>query len=472
MEHHSAILGVIFGLLVLLSCCTAPSQPSGTAPQEAGGKLKANPAQLPSWISGEYGYAGLYEMVSGGSYDYRCALSPDSSLPFGLSLDGYCSIVGTITLAPGTTKSISPPFTVVVTDTSEPPQSVSLTLSVTTVLEAPKLRPLSYSGCKVDEQCSRLLAEAEGGTPPYTFSSGSFGSGAPPMGMMIDANGYLTGTPSQEGEYYVSLCVSDLTGASSCEQFPFEVVPKDEEPQEISTPQIPGITEPDVMETTLTVIPPKNGKIVTSDGKIDCGQLCTVKLKSGEMAFLDVKLDDDSWFGNWTGDCDREYGEPTYDYPSNCLVESDGKNKTVSAITYPNPRVKIATATCTFVERDPRYSSEVRYRVVLTGTAEAKTPGATLMAIGGHGSPLSGASWMPQIQCDGGWEVPFEYNLYECTKGESGKNITNWMLVDDQVYFTDQYVSSHVATAFIRENGRDGLPMVTDMYNVNCPQPT
>ena len=79
------------------------------------------------------------------------------------------------------------------------------------------LIPLA-GGCCPDEPCSTQIATATGGTPPYTFTSSSLAAGsAPPMGMLIDVNGYLTGTaPSRVGTYPLGVCVKDLAGQTNC----------------------------------------------------------------------------------------------------------------------------------------------------------------------------------------------------------------------------------------------------------------
>jgi hypothetical protein len=77
------------------------------------------------------------------------------------------------------------------------------------------LIPLT-GGCCPDEPCSTQIATAAGGTPPYTFTSGSLAA-APPMGMIIDMNGYLTGTaPSEMKTYRFSVCVKDMAGLGRC----------------------------------------------------------------------------------------------------------------------------------------------------------------------------------------------------------------------------------------------------------------
>jgi len=71
-------------------------------------------------------------------------------------------------------------------------------------------------GCCPDEPCTTQIATAYGGTPPYNFTSGSLAA-APPMGMIIDMNGYLTGTaPSAIDTYRFGVCVRDLAGLTRC----------------------------------------------------------------------------------------------------------------------------------------------------------------------------------------------------------------------------------------------------------------
>lgn len=57
---------------------------------------------------------------------------------------------------------------------------------------------------------------ASGGTAPYHYQSDSFATGAPPIGMLVDLNGKLTGTPRVAGTYTFGVCAVDLGGSSSC----------------------------------------------------------------------------------------------------------------------------------------------------------------------------------------------------------------------------------------------------------------
>lgn len=77
------------------------------------------------------------------------------------------------------------------------------------------LIPLA-GGCCPNEPCTTQIATATGGTPPYTFTSGSLAD-APPIGMIIDINGYLTGTaPPEMKTFSFGVCVKDLAGLSKC----------------------------------------------------------------------------------------------------------------------------------------------------------------------------------------------------------------------------------------------------------------
>ncbi len=75
---------------------------------------------------------------------------------------------------------------------------------------------VSDGQCTVGEHCSVVVAEASGGHEPYTFQSDSFATGAPPMGMIVNMDGTLTGTPSIEGTYDFGVCVKDATSVSKC----------------------------------------------------------------------------------------------------------------------------------------------------------------------------------------------------------------------------------------------------------------
>ncbi len=94
-------------------------------------------AVLPAAISGKAYAAGV--TATGGTPPYTCALKAGSTLPAGYSLvPNTCQITGTgALLGGGTTKTISAPFTITLTDSAISKVSVDLTLYLTTVLPAP-----------------------------------------------------------------------------------------------------------------------------------------------------------------------------------------------------------------------------------------------------------------------------------------------------------------------------------------------
>ena len=66
--------------------------------------------------------------------------------------------------------------------------------------------------------------EAKGGTPPYTWE---FTSGIMPPGITINADGTITGTPTQSG-YYTYMCITctDSVGKSETKKFKLLVSPR------------------------------------------------------------------------------------------------------------------------------------------------------------------------------------------------------------------------------------------------------
>ncbi|MCX6777570.1 MAG: hypothetical protein NT157_01665 [Candidatus Micrarchaeota archaeon] len=204
------LVSLLAAILLLSGCASNP----GT-PEKAGGNLTITPNTLPKWISGRAGSADLAPMVSKGTPPYSCSLTAGSVLPNGLVLDSNCTISGTHTLAPGTPEELSPPFTVRVSDSSQPQLFAEVKLAIITVVEKPELIPVD-GACTAGQYCRTQVARAQGGTPEYVFSSGSFADGAPPMGMSVGTDGFLVGTPKDEGTFTFSVCVADSVRASDC----------------------------------------------------------------------------------------------------------------------------------------------------------------------------------------------------------------------------------------------------------------
>jgi hypothetical protein len=54
-----------------------------------------------------------------------------------------------------------------------------------------------------------VLKTVAGGKGVYHYQSGTFATGTPPVGMILNNNGTLTGTPQKAGKYSFQLCASD-----------------------------------------------------------------------------------------------------------------------------------------------------------------------------------------------------------------------------------------------------------------------
>lgn len=64
-----------------------------------------------------------------------------------------------------------------------------------------------------------------GSSAPYSFYLGS-GVGFPPMGLKLDINGVLKGTPTGTGDSKFQVCVKDVGGRSACRTYVMSVGPK------------------------------------------------------------------------------------------------------------------------------------------------------------------------------------------------------------------------------------------------------
>ena len=73
---------------------------------------------------------------------------------------------------------------------------------------------------------STVVQSISGGTAPYRYATGSLTAGTPPLGMIVNPSGNLTGTPSVPGQYDFTVCAADSEGEmSSCEPTSITVVP-------------------------------------------------------------------------------------------------------------------------------------------------------------------------------------------------------------------------------------------------------
>ncbi len=63
-----------------------------------------------------------------------------------------------------------------------------------------------------------VLKTITGGNGTYHYQAGTFATGTPPIGMILNNNGTLTGTPQKAGKYSFQLCAADVHGnlAATC----------------------------------------------------------------------------------------------------------------------------------------------------------------------------------------------------------------------------------------------------------------
>lgn len=156
----------------------------------AGGSFYITAAALPAWKEGQSGSAIL--TANGGTPPHIWTVTVGSALPYWLSLvhqDNNVVLTGTAPeLSPGTTRSISPPFSVTCTDSAGHAQAISWT--VTIVKAGPTITPRSItvtSGTRFEE----TIATASGGvSPTYIFVCPA----RCPLGTIVDLNGVISGT--------------------------------------------------------------------------------------------------------------------------------------------------------------------------------------------------------------------------------------------------------------------------------------
>lgn len=208
-------LFIVIAVMTLLTGCgepTGPRQPGITIPT----------TELPEWETGKHGSFTLNAV--GGTPPYTWAVTT-GNLPAGLNIAPNGVISGIHVLAAGTSKSISPPFTITVTDAAGAAKTIRLTITVT---EAPPKIEILTAVCTAGLPCNAQIANARGGTPPYTFQQDTFRQGTLPFGVVIGVDGRLTGSANRPGAYAFGVCVKDTAALSDCAQATLEI----EEPKE------------------------------------------------------------------------------------------------------------------------------------------------------------------------------------------------------------------------------------------------
>jgi hypothetical protein len=296
-----------------------------------------------AWVAGQ---PGSFQLTSnGGTSPYIWTVKKGSFIPneFALSEGGVLS--GTAPLLPsGTTARITPPFTVVVTDSTGAARE--LELRITIVNPAPIIATLQ-GVCVENADCNVRIATANGGTPPYYFRLGSFRDGAPPFGIGVGLDGSVTGKSKRAGTYTFEVCVVDLVGGSSCNPATLTVTPENAAPA--ARPEPPAANRTPVADGlySLTIIFAGTGTggvaLVTEEGGVDNPKTCSspspcvLKYKKGERVGLGEKTDEGSLFSGWSGACPEE---------ARCAVTMDS-DKQVTVTFEKEPEVEVTYHTLT-----------------------------------------------------------------------------------------------------------------------------
>ncbi|MBN1923149.1 MAG: hypothetical protein JW791_00090 [Nanoarchaeota archaeon] len=361
---------------------------------------------IPSWESGFENYFDVSTIVSGGSGYYNCVLGEGSELPNGVTIGGYngCEVSGTITLNPGTSKLITPPFNVVVID--EFGNELTFPVSLTITSEAPLVYG-NYFECVVGQSCSERLVEASGGTTPYTYRLGSLTYGAMPPGTSVGVDGYLTGTPTTEGEYSFEVCVIDVENIISCGYPSINVVGEESELGKNPLYSSGEISSGEEFSVTLNSAGSSTGLLYINDYESvgDCDEFngCFMKDFEGSSVSLHAVFDDNTYFVEWRGvTCEEEWTDNFNDNDSVCYFTLT-KDVTATAVLNKRPTVHVNSVSCTFDHYDSRYP-DIKiwgyYTFSVSGTASAGSTGSVLsfgLEAGDSNIVLNCGSWTQSV---------------------------------------------------------------------------
>ena len=193
-----------FALLLLFGCANVNPAPNNTT------------ASLnPQFYEGQK--ASSQMLLPDGTKPVACAFV-FGTIPKGFAFDN-CTLEGTAPLlASGSTESILPETFTISMNSSEG-KTTTAQVQITITANPIQITFTVPGRCRVNASCDiNLIARVSGGTPPYHFQSDTFRNGAPPMGMIVDVNGHLVGTPSRAGEYSFGVCAVDSVSRSQCDQ--------------------------------------------------------------------------------------------------------------------------------------------------------------------------------------------------------------------------------------------------------------
>ena len=251
------LIPFILVVFLFISACQPVAPKAKKESVQSNAPLQINTKELPVWQAP--GSATYKLDVAGGVPPYSFSIA--GSLPEGFNIGPDGTIGGLARLPEGTSKSDSPPFTVIVKDSAGNEAQASFTISL---VEKNTVQIITTpAACTVNQDCDESIATATGGTPPYSFQSDTFMEGAPPFGTIVDVNGHLTGKPSREGVSTIGVCVKDTIGNQRCGKAVITIQPQ-VEPQVTITSKNCKLLDDDTYSLDLegTVTAPVGSRIM------------------------------------------------------------------------------------------------------------------------------------------------------------------------------------------------------------------
>ena len=150
--------------------------------------------------------------VSGGRPSYTYTIAKEGA-PDGLTID----LSGTLTGTP----TESGTFAVIAVVRDAASQSVSDTLDIT-IRPALSISPIGYKTVEMDSMITPIHLSASGGWESYTYSI----SGAP-MDISLSSDNRITGKPSQDGTFPITVTVTDDHGNTADRNFNMSIYSKE-----------------------------------------------------------------------------------------------------------------------------------------------------------------------------------------------------------------------------------------------------
>ncbi len=150
--------------------------------------------------------------MSGGRPSYTYEIAAEGA-PDGLTIDPSGILTGTPT--------VNGAFTVTVVVRDAASQSMSSDLNIT-IRPPLSVSPIAYKTVEKDSLITPIHLSSSGGWSPYTYAL----SGAP-MGISLSSDNLITGSPSQDGTFPITVTVTDDHGSTAASSFKMSVYSKE-----------------------------------------------------------------------------------------------------------------------------------------------------------------------------------------------------------------------------------------------------